>query len=103
MRTRLASSAKHGAVSLVAKPLRNIIREPRFESELAALFDDPETADDYTLGAEFLLAHDPEIGSRAVSEGSVWILPMAPIGENQITLYYTFDVRTVWFLSIRAF
>jgi hypothetical protein len=51
-------------------------------------------------GAEFVLARDPSKGVE-IPGTQIWFVPMALIGEDQVTLYYTFDETTVWLLSIR--
>ena len=80
---------------------RSIVREELFEDSLAALIGDAEEADEFTAAAEDLLSREPEIGTP--SESGVWTLPMAPIGESAVYLYYTFDEDTVLFLAIAAF
>jgi hypothetical protein len=84
----------------VAEYLRRVIREHRFERELNALINDVIDADQFVEAAEFLLVRDPEIGFQLAPGSSVWFLPMAPIDDKQISLYYTFDQTTVWLLSI---
>lgn len=86
----------------MAKPLRKVVREHLFEESLATLFADPIVADEYLAAAEWVLAFDPLIGFP-VNEGSaVWLLPMQPLKNRQISLYYTFDSSTVRLLLIRA-
>ena len=84
----------------MAEHLRSVIREHRFERELDELIKDAVAADQFVEAAEFLLARDPEIGFRIEPDSSVWFLAMAPIADEQISLYYTFDETTVWLLSI---
>jgi hypothetical protein len=79
---------------------RQVIREHSFERELRALIRDARLADDFVEAAEFILARDPEIGSR-LGDG-LWFLPMAPIDETQIALYYAFDDSTVTLLAIAS-
>lgn len=57
-------------------------------------------ADQFVEAAEFLLVRDPKIGSQIEPGSAIWVLPMAPIENAQISLYYTFDDSTVWLLSI---
>ena len=86
----------------MAKPLRNVVREHLFEESLGALFADPMAADEYLAAAEWVLAYDPLIGFP-VKEGSVvWLLPMQPLKDRQISLYYTFDSSTVRLLLLQA-
>ena len=79
--------------------IREVIREPRFEQELKELIRDVVAAHQFVEAAEFLLARDPLIGSET-EDPLVWAMPMAPIEDVQIALYYTFDDSTVWFFSI---
>jgi hypothetical protein len=68
--------------------------------ENCALIRDAVRADEFVEGAEFVLARDPRNGVE-IPGTQVWFMPMAPIGEDQTTLYYTFDETTIWLLSIR--
>ena len=79
--------------------IREVVRELRFERELRDLIRDVIAADQFVEAAEFLLARDPLIGSQT-EDPLVWAMPMAPIEDMQIALYYTFDDSTVWLLSI---
>jgi hypothetical protein len=82
------------------EPPRQVIREHQFERDLRALGLDAKAADEFVEGAEFVLARDPEIGLRIAPDSNVWVLPIAPIGDLEISLYYTFDESTVWLISI---
>jgi hypothetical protein len=83
----------------LAERFRSIVREPEFEEELARLIPNEEEADDFLQAAELILAHDPEVGTHA--EGTdVWLLPMAPVRDAEVYLYYTFDVEAVYFVAI---
>lgn len=86
----------------MAKPLRKIVREHLFEESLAALIANPVAADDYLAAAEWVLAFDPSIGFPVKEGSSVWLLPMQPLKDRQMSLYYTFDSSTVRLLSIQA-
>ena len=79
---------------------RQVIWEHRFEHDLRALSSEAKQADTFVEAAEFVLARDPEIGKRIGPDSNVWSLPMAPIGDLEISLYYTFDESTVWLISI---
>lgn len=83
---------------------RSIVREHGFERELRSLIREALAADEFVEGAEFLLSGDPECGTVA-DEGppEVWVMPMAPVGNRSVWLFYSFDETTVRFLSIRAF
>ncbi len=82
------------------EPQRSVVREHEFEEQLRAIIADAEEADEFVAGAENLLSRDPEIGS-AIGDG-VWFLPMAVVGDSQISLYYTFDAERVMLLAIVA-
>jgi hypothetical protein len=79
--------------------IRQVIRELRFERELSSLIQDAIPADQFVEAAEYLLARDPLVGTPT-DDVLVWAMPMAPIGGEQIVLYYAFDNSTVWLLSI---
>jgi len=81
---------------------RTVIREHSFERDLTALISDEREADDFVEAAEYLLARDPKAGSLLYANGSVWLLPMAPVSGKQVSLYYTFDEHTVWLFAIKA-
>jgi len=83
-------------------PLRSIIREEAFEDELHVLIRDAERADEYTAGAEYVLARDPRAGMM-LQAGSpeIWSLPMAPVEGKTIWLLYSFDEEAVIFLGLR--
>jgi hypothetical protein len=81
-------------------PPREIIREHEFKEQLAALIPDAESADMFTAAAEDLLARLPHSGTRASDVYPIWTLPMAPVNNRGVTLYYTFDEATVTFIAI---
>ena len=81
---------------------REIIRDSEFEEQLIALIPDFEEADDFTLGAEVILSLDPLAGTLADEELGIWILPMMPVRNPAVTLYYSFDETSVEFLAILA-
>ncbi len=79
--------------------IRQVIREHRFEDELRGLIAEAIAADQFVEAAEFLIARDPLVGSET-EDPRVWAIPMALVEGAQVVLYYTFDDRTVWLLSI---
>jgi hypothetical protein len=79
-------------------PRRSIVREHSFERGLRALIENAEAADAFVESAEFLLAANPREGVEAMP--GVWMFTMAPIDGRGITLYYSFNDETVWFLAI---
>ncbi len=78
-----------------------VVREHRFEKELRSLIRDVIRADEFVEGAEFVLARDPTTGTQVSVNPPVWLMPMALIDQDQITLYYAFNETTVWLLSIQ--
>jgi hypothetical protein len=84
----------------MAEHIRQVIREHRFERELRALISEAIPADRFVEAAELLLSRDPLIGSPVDDRELVYFLPMAPIADEQVALYYAFDESTVWLLSI---
>ncbi len=86
----------------MAKPLRSVIREHLFEDSLSALIPDPIAADRFVESAEWLLAHEPDIGFPIRENSPVWSLPLPLIEGRQATLYYTFDAATVRLLAIET-
>ena len=79
---------------------RSIVHEPEFIDELGVFVGHAEKALDFIAGAEYLLSREPESGVPD-GEGLVWFLSLPPIGDRQLTIYYTFDLETVTFLAIR--
>ena len=84
-------------------PRLEIIHEHEFEEQLAALIPGFEQADEFTAAAEDLLSRLPHSGLPASRDGSIWGLPMSPVGGRQVTLYYSFDEHSVTLLSIVPF
>lgn len=62
-----------------------------------------ESADDFTLGAEVLLALNPKSGTPASKDRSIWYLPMTPVRDRRVSLFYSLDEHTVIFLAIQPF
>ena len=86
---------------MLPKRMREIIEEPRFAFELAALIPKAQRADEFIDGAKWTLSRDPFSGRR-IGNSHVWFLPMEEIpGLLPIVLYYTFDDDYVNFLSIQ--
>jgi hypothetical protein len=84
-------------------PHLQIIRETEFDEQLHARIADSETADDFTAGAEELLAREPRSGLPVTNEGDVWYLPMSPVAGRRVSIFYSFDARTVILLAIVAY
>ena len=79
---------------------RQVVREYHFEHDLHRLIPDAKSADEFIEAAEFVLARDPQIGTRIAPDSNVWVLAMAPIQGTEVALYYTFDESTVWLIAI---
>lgn len=81
---------------------RSIVHDPIFDDALADLFFGfIREGDAYVEAAEDLLSVSPEIGTKQPS--GVWILPMQPIREQTVYLFYTFDESVVLLLGIATF
>ena len=82
--------------------LREVIYEPQFDDELTRIQPDFFRADECLQGAEWLLARAPEQGYRGNPRSSVWILPVVDVPNfPPVVIYYTFDDRYVYMLSIQ--
>ena len=76
--------------------IRTIVRDERFELEMAYIEPNVRRADEFAEGAETILSRDPEAGCPL--EGSqVWFICGHTVDA---ALYYTFDTDHVYFLSI---
>ena len=84
-------------------PMREVVEEHEFVEQLDRLIFDAEEAEEFIAAAKTVLAHKPDEGMPATADGSIWSLAMPPIRGRTVTLYYTFDERTVTFLAIVAF
>lgn len=86
--------------------MRSVVHEPLFAEILHDLIGDAEMADAYIAAAEAVLAETPEIGTPVEASDArtvpVWTVPLAPIGDRAVALYYTFDEETVWLVAIAA-
>ncbi len=79
---------------------RTIVEDARFLSELQGLETNPHRADEIVDGAKWVLSRDPYHGVQLAPRSDVWFLPILLPGSG-VSLYYTFDDKTVRFLSIR--
>lgn len=79
-----------------------VVRELTFEEEAMFLLGDEKEADVFVEGAEYLLARDPHAGHFIGGDPPLWFMPMAPIKGQQVSLFYTFDELTVFFMGLRA-
>ncbi len=61
---------------------------------------DSVSADEFTEGAEWVLSRDAEYGTKIAK--NVWFLPISRSSlGTYASLYYTFDDKKVYFLSIK--
>ena len=86
----------------MANSHRLVIREEQFERELRSLISNPVEADEFVQAAEWVLVNVPETGVLFAPGSPIWVLPMAPVADKQVTLYYAFDEETLWLISIQA-
>ena len=88
----------------MAAPQRSIIREHEFEEQLDALICNAEEADEFVAAAEEVLSHAPTMGTLvADSPREIWRLPMAPVRDRAVMLYYSFNEQFVIFLYVVAY
>jgi hypothetical protein len=83
--------------------MRTIVKQPRFEKELAALHPDCKRTDEFVAGAEWILARDPTRGHKASEDSRVWCISTSPDPSiSPAVIYYTFSDTHVWLISIRT-
>jgi hypothetical protein len=76
--------------------IRTIIRDPRFEQEMARIVSNVQRADEFLEGVEQILSRKPESGYQ-LEDSNVWFIAGHTV---DIALYYTFDADYVHFLSV---
>lgn len=84
--------------------LRTIIRDERFEQELALIEPDIKKADEFLQAVEWALARSPFSGQQ-ILKTPTWICLMKPITGNvsHLAVYYAFNDDCVVLMSIKAF
>jgi hypothetical protein len=80
---------------------RSIIRQGGFEESLQILFSTWDGAEKYIAAAEIVLAMEPQLG-MPIGDG-IWVLPMAPVKNADVWLFYTFYETVVILLDVQAF
>lgn len=81
---------------------RTIVKEARFERELAEIEPRARKADEYISGAEWVLSRDAEEGMPVAQGARTHMLFMAAHDELPgATIYYYYDDHYVYLLSIR--
>ena len=76
--------------------IRTIIRNPRFEQEMAHVEPNVRRADEFLEGAETILSRQPDSGYE-LDNSKVWFISGHTV---DLILYYTFDENYVYLLSI---
>jgi hypothetical protein len=63
-----------------------------------------KAADEFIKGLEFTVARRPEIGSLITTDDPpVWFVPTLHVDRvTPLAVYYTFDVESVYLLSIQV-
>ena len=79
------------------KHIREVVREHRFEKEMALIHPNAKRADEFLEGAERILSRMPEAG-YPVDGSNIWFIDGHTV---DLALYYTFDTNRVYFLSIK--
>ncbi len=82
------------------KRRRTVIREHRFERELAAIEPSARLADQAVCGLEDILSRRPKRGVP-IGPDPMWATPIYTLGPN-LLVYYEFDENTVTLISIIA-
>ncbi|HEX8694362.1 MAG TPA: hypothetical protein VF746_18215 [Longimicrobium sp.] len=83
------------------RKLREIVREHRFESDVAAILVDAEAADDALAALEWRLARHPEEGSPLHRLRDLDHEVRAGTRAPTLTVFYTFDEERVYLKSAR--
>jgi hypothetical protein len=55
------------------------------------------------MAAERVLSQDPEIGKPIAPGSPIYFIPMAPVRDPAVSLFYTFTAETVTFIAIASF
>lgn len=89
----------------MASGWRSVIRNAEFDEQLAGLIPWEPWADEYLAAAEDLLARLPSSGIFIARESGadIWKLPLQPIKDRAVELYYSFDQRVVVLLWIVSY
>lgn len=67
-----------------------------------AIQPDTERADDFVRGVMWVLQRDPQSGTYlSNSDPPVWFVPAPDLFDLPYVMYYTFDQKKVFMLSIR--
>jgi hypothetical protein len=77
--------------------IRTIIRDKRFEQEMAGIVRGVRRADEFLEGAETILSRQPESGFQ-LEGSSVWFISGHTV---DLAIYYTFDDDNVYLLSVQ--
>ncbi len=79
---------------------RTIRREHKFDAELKKIEPDDKRADELVEGVEWVLCKKPTAGIH-IRGTHVWCFYSRDIpNKRELTVYYTFDSGTVFFVSV---
>ena len=80
--------------------MRECVWENRFSAELKKIEPDQKRADDLIAGIDWVLARNPQCGV-AMDGAEVWYIVSRDIPKHHhLVIFYTFNVQTVFFLSV---
>ena len=84
--------------------LHEVVYEDQFLQDLYSLQANPKIADEFILGAEWILSREQKYGTRITKDSDIWFYPIVDIPNMpSLALFYTFNDRSIYFLSIKAF
>jgi len=85
----------------VISECREIVYEAPYETALQKISPDFFLADDFMQGVEWLVQRTPESGRPIIENSAVYYFCSTETpGLPNVTLYYTFNDRKVWFLDL---
>ncbi|MEX2118412.1 MAG: hypothetical protein WD847_02280 [Pirellulales bacterium] len=83
------------------RPNRSIVYEERFDRELEQIEPDFVQADECLRGLEWAFVRRPELGYQSSQDSKVWYFPLVRDDFPPVCVFYTFDDKSLCFLSIR--
>ena len=100
----MASATRRGHVNLQQEinNYREVVFEPEFDAQLAAMSSDFEAREDFINGTVWVLARNPEEGHRLSPDSKVWFVTLPKVdGFPASSIYYTFSSEKVWLMGIQ--
>ena len=79
--------------------MRSVIYEPRFDQQLRQLLPNFERTDQFVSGVEWVLARDPQVGTR-IANTDVWFIPAVDIFPQALVIFYTFSKTKVYLMHL---